>query len=245
MRRHPDRVGQLAIRWIAKAAPVGQDDDRTRRVDRLVERRGQAPPVLVGVRIEPGVRHLVARQEVADLMAARRPSAAEQPQPLECRTVAGGPVREQIVDDRVELLLGRVPWLQQVLVELDLVDCPDRDVGVRIGRQQDALGVRLEWKRLDEELGAGHRRHALVDEEQRHRFVALGQLADDLERIGRGAGADDAVVVGVPRAQVALDGPKDGRVVVDGEDCRLRGHAASVPAERRYAASMLALRRCS
>ena len=194
-------------------------------VDGLVERRSKAPSVLVRVRIEPGVRHLVARQEVADRVAARRPSAAQQPQPLECRTVAGDPVREQVVDDRVQLLLGRVPRLQQVLVELDLVDRPDRDVGVGVGRQQDALGVGLEWERLDEELGAGHRRHALVDEEQRHRLVALGQLADDLERIGRGSGADDAVVVGVPRAQVALDGPEDGRIVVDGEDCRLGGHA--------------------
>ena len=122
MRRHPDRVGELAVPRIAKAAPVGQDDDRMRGVDGLVERRGKAPPVLVGVRIEPGVRHLVARQEVADRVAARRPSAAQQPQPLERRTVAGDPVREQVVDDRVELLLGRVPRLQQVLVELDLVD---------------------------------------------------------------------------------------------------------------------------
>ncbi len=54
----------------------------------------------------------------------------------------------------------------------------------------------------------------------------------------RGARADDPVVVGVPRAQIALDGAQDGRVVIDREDCRLGGHAASVPAVRRYAASM-------
>jgi len=165
--------------------------------------------------------------------------------PLSSRRPSNGdPVREEVVDDRVQLLLGRVPRLQQVLVELDVVDGPDRDIGVGVGGQQDALGVGLEWERLDEELGAGHRRHALVDEEQCHRLVALGQLANDLERVGRGSGADDAVVVRVPRAQVALDGPEDGRVVVDGEDCRLGGHAASVPAATRYAASMLALRRC-
>ena len=35
---------------------------------------------------------------------------------------AGLPVVEQVVDDRVELLLGRVPGLEQVVVERDLVD---------------------------------------------------------------------------------------------------------------------------
>ena len=144
-------------------------------------------------------------------MAARRPSAAQQPQSVERRPVAGGPVGEQVVEYRVELLLGRVPGLEEVLVEADLVDRSNGDVGVGVGGQQDALRLGLERERLGEELGAGHRRHALVDEEQRHRIVALGQLAHDLERVGPGAGADDAVVVRVARAQVALDGPQDGR----------------------------------
>ena len=240
MGRHPDGVGEVPVRGVAQDAVVGQDDDRAGRVDGLVERGRQAAAVLIGLRVEPGVGHLVAGQEVADLVAARGPSAAQEAQPLERRSVAGGPVGEQVVEDRVELLVGRIPGLEEVLVEADLVDRADGDVGVGVGGQQDALRLGLERDRLGEELGAGHRRHALVDEEERHRIAALGQLAHDLERIGPGAGTDDPVVVGIARAQVTLDGPQDGRVVVDREDCRLGDHAASVPTARRYAASMLA-----
>ena len=52
------------------------------------------------------------------------------------------PVAQQVVEDRVQPLLGRVPRLEQVVVEPDVVDRLDRDVGVGVGREQHELGVR-------------------------------------------------------------------------------------------------------
>ena len=46
---------------------------------------------------------------------------------------------QQVVDDRVELLLRRVPRLEQVVVEVDDVDRVDRGVGVRVRGQQHPL----------------------------------------------------------------------------------------------------------
>ena len=54
---------------------------------------------------------------------------------------AGLPGRQQVLDDGVELLLRRVPRLEQVVVERDLVDRLDRGLGVGVGGEQDALGA--------------------------------------------------------------------------------------------------------
>ena len=92
---------------------------------------------------------------------------------------AGLPGRQQVLDDRVELLLGRVPRLEQVVVERDLVDRGDRGLGVGVGGEQDALGVGDDLARLDEVLGARHARHPLVGDEQRDLVAARAQLAQD------------------------------------------------------------------
>ena len=97
------------------------------------------------------------------------------------------PGREQVLDDREELLLGRVPRLEQVVVERDLVDRGDRRLGVGVGGQQHALGVGHDLARLDEVLGAGHAGHALVGDQQRDLVAARAQLAQQLERLGAGA----------------------------------------------------------
>jgi len=136
--------GRRLAREVAAVAGRPIDEARSEEIDKLsgeiYERINRPRPL-------PGV---------ADVVAAWSPSAAQEPQPLERGTVPGGPVREQIVDDRVQLLLWGIPRLQQVLVELDLVDRPDCDVSVGVGRQQDALGVGLERERFGEELGACH-----------------------------------------------------------------------------------------
>jgi hypothetical protein len=112
------------------------------------------------------------------------------------------------------------------VVEADLVDGADGHVGIGVGGQEHALGVRLEDERLAQQLDAAHDRHALVDHEERDRVAATRQLADDLQRLRSRAGADDPVVGRVPRAQVALDCTKHGRVVVHRQDRRLGRHGA-------------------
>ena len=56
----------------------------------------------------------------------------------------GLPVTEKIVEHREESLFRGVPRLHQIVVKLDIVDRPDRDFGVGIGRQQHPLGYRKE-----------------------------------------------------------------------------------------------------
>ena len=53
----------------------------------------------------------------------------------------------------------------------------------------------------------GHPRHPLVGRDQRHRPVAQGQLRQDLERLGPGAGGDDPVVGAVARAAGRASSP--------------------------------------
>jgi hypothetical protein len=70
------------------------------------------------LRVEPLVVHLVARQKLAELVGAARPSRAEHLQSLERRPVGCLPIAEQIVQNRIEVLLGRVPGLEQVMMQL-------------------------------------------------------------------------------------------------------------------------------
>ncbi|HEV2874435.1 MAG TPA: hypothetical protein VGW14_04740, partial [Thermoleophilaceae bacterium] len=108
---------------------------------------------------------------------------ADDPDAARLERRAGLPGRQQVLDDREQLLLRRVPRLEQVVVERDLVDRRDRRLGVGVRGQQDALGVGSELARLDEVLGAGHAGHALVGDQQRDLVAARAQLAHDLERL--------------------------------------------------------------
>ncbi len=64
-----------------------------------------------------------------------------------------------------------------------VVDGPDGGVGVRVGSEQDAFGVRIELLcGLFQKEDAAHLRHALVDEHERHRVAALLETAEEVER---------------------------------------------------------------
>jgi hypothetical protein len=138
------------------------------------------------------------------------------------------PVGEQVVEHREEPLVGRGPGLHQVVVETDLVDRRDGRVGVRVGGEQHELRVGRRLARPLEELDAGHLRHAVVGQDERHRLIPQGELVEDAERFGTGVGPHDLVVGGVPAAQVARDRLRHRRVVVNGQDDRPR-HSCSRP----------------
>ena len=73
---------------------------------------------------------------------------ADHPHPAGLQRRARLPGREQILDHREQLLLGRIPRLEQVVVERDLVDRGDRRLGVGVCGQQHALGVGDDLARL-------------------------------------------------------------------------------------------------
>ncbi len=130
------------------------------------------------------------------------------------------PVAEQIVDDGIQPILGRIPWLEQVVVQADVVDRLDGDVGVGVRREQQELRPRSVDASLLEHLDARHLRHSLVSSDQRDRLVAQCELGQHSERLGAGGRPHDAVIRAVAVAQIARDRRRDHGIVVDGQDGR-------------------------
>ena len=81
----------------------------------------------------------------------------------------GVPVSEQVVEHRVQPLLGGMPGLHEVVVEPDLVDGTHRHLGVGVGREEDALRVRRLGRDVGEQLDARHLGHALIRHDERQR----------------------------------------------------------------------------
>ena len=132
------------------------------------------------------------------------------------------PIRQQIVEHRIQPFRRRLPRLEQIVIEPDLVDRGDGRLGVGVRGEQHLPRVGIQLDRLDEELRPGHLRHALVDEEERDRRAALLELAGRLERLAAGPDLDHPVVGAKMLAQVAFDRIQNLGVVVDGEDDRFR-----------------------
>jgi hypothetical protein len=151
-----------------------------------------------------------------------RPAQADDADALIGGFVALLPGFEQVIEDGVEFLFGRVPGLVEVVVNLGGVDGADGGFGVRVGGEQDAFGLRIEHHGLLQEVDAGQAGHALVGEEERDGVLSLQQLPADIERRLAGGSAKDAIVLAVVGAQVLHDGFKNAGVVVDGEKNGLR-----------------------
>jgi hypothetical protein len=118
--------------------------------------------------VDESVGNLIAGQEVFRLVRAGRPRRAQNPNAVERGWDVGVPVIEQIIQDRVELVLRRIPRLHQVVIESDLVDRLDRRVGVGVGSQQHSFGVGKEEPGRSQKIGAFHLRHALVGQQKRY-----------------------------------------------------------------------------
>ena len=114
------------------------------------------------------------------------------------------------------------------MVQADGVDRRDGDLGVRVGREQDALRVRVDVLDGLEELDPRHARHPLVGQEQRDGRAAQLEPACSVQGGRTAVGGHDAVVRAEPAPQVPLDRPQHLRIVVDREDDRLV-HDASSP----------------
>jgi hypothetical protein len=106
------------------------------------------------------------------------------------------------------------------VVERDAVDRVDRGLRVRVRRQQCPLGVRRDLERRLQQLDAGHAGHALVDQQQRDRGAPELRLAQGGQRLLAAAGPQHAIVASVATAQVALDGARHRRLVVDRQQHR-------------------------
>ena len=182
--------------------------------------RGEQPLPLVGVGGVPAVGNLVAGQEVAQVGRGRRPAVPDQLGFLDRLAVLALPGLQQLVDDRVELLLGRVPGLEQVVVEVNDVDRVDRGARVGVGGQQYPAGVGVDVHRPLEELDAGQPGHPVVGQDDRHLVAAQLHLPQGVQGLLAGLGADDPVPFAVPSAQVTGDGTGYTGIIVHGDDHR-------------------------
>ena len=200
----------------------------------VVQPGGGHEPARLGVsHVEPAVGDAVAGHEVPGGVRLRGEPVTHQAQ-ARLGEPCGGvrlPVLHQVVEHRVQPGLRWAPGLHQVVVEAELVDRPDGGLGVRVGGEEHALG---QWSHLQgagQELDAGHPRHALVGDQERHGLAPADDLLDQADpRLAR-VGQQDAVARAVPVPQVALDRPADRRVVVDGQDERAHGGRGGHPAE--------------
>src|SRR5438067_2389642 len=71
----------------------------------------------VALDIEPARRHAIAGQEVAQIVGGTGEPVADQPYPARVERRAGLPRGQQILDHREQLLLGRIPRLEQIVIE--------------------------------------------------------------------------------------------------------------------------------
>ena len=85
-----------------------------------------------------------------------------QPQARRFGQILRLPVVQQVVDDRKEALLGWVPGLREVMIQMGLVDALHGGIDVRIGCEQDAPSHWIYLARLGEHLGALQSRHPLI-----------------------------------------------------------------------------------
>ena len=226
-----DQVVVLGGGLARDAQALGQLEDRGALEHRAVlEQRHRQPAVVdaghlqqlaalaVALDVHPPRRDAVAGQEVAQLVRLAREAVPDQAHAPGLQRGAAGPRRQQVLDDRVEVLLRRVPGLEQVVVERHLVDGLDRGLGVGVGGQQHALGARHDLTRLHEELGARQARHALIGHQQRHLVAAHHEVAQDVQALLPGARAQDPVALAELAAQVARHRREHGGLVVDRED---------------------------
>src|SRR5947207_143964 len=121
---------------------------------------------------------------------------------LERRSILRLPVTEEIVQDRVEILLGRIPRLHGIVVDFYRVDSIDRRLSIGVGGEQYALGVGEDGSGLLQELDTGHLWHPLVDQEQGNRVTAIVDLPERVEGGCAGIRAQHAVLASVLSAQV-------------------------------------------
>ena len=139
--------------------------------------------------------------------------------------VAGVPGPEQVVEHRIEILLRRVPGLEEVVVQVDHVDGVDGGTCIGVGGQEYTPSGREEVHGLLQEIDAVHLRHPVIRQQQRHHIAAQLQFPKRLQSLVARLGPDDPIVLSVGATQISCDGAGHLWVVINGQDRRTRlGH---------------------
>jgi len=197
----PELFGQRLGGRAIEAALVGKDNQRQLAAGLEV---GDEAWVLCDFGgVDPAEGRLMAAEEVFHAMRFGAPAVAHDADAAKGRSVFGVPVGEEIIEDGVAVLLGRVPGLHELVVEAHLVG----GGGGGIGGEQHAAGIGMDL------AGQGKDEGDVV--------VALADLVQKFEGGLAGFGAEDALRGGVFVAQIAFDAARYGDIVIDSQDERL------------------------
>ena len=109
------------------------------------------------------------------------------------------------------------------------IDGANGRLGVGVRGEEHAACVGIDVARPLQQLHAGDARHALVADDQRHRFVARLQLGQRVERGLPAGSAHHPVSIAILPTQVLHHGLKDTYVVVNCQDDRPRHIRILVP----------------
>ena len=168
-----------------------------------------------GVEVE---RHVEAGQQLAQLVRAAVLEPPDDVEQLEAGLLILGPLGQELADHAVEILLEH-PRLGDVVVGLAQRHGLDDRAARRVValHQQHPLGQRVHVVGAGQEVDPGHLGHVVVDDEQRHRLVLAGQLAQRRQSGGGRRLADDAEVLAEPPAEIVAERVHDPGVVIDHE----------------------------
>jgi hypothetical protein len=160
----------------------------------------------------------VPGKEILGFMAGEGPQRPGDADAFIRQTGMRLPILQQFIQDRVEFFLRRVPGFHQVIVQPHFVDGVDRRLGIGVGGEQDAFGLRIDLDGLHQKFHSSHLRHALVNQKQRHGLIALLQSCQVVQGGPAAVDRDDAVFLSIMGPQVALDGVQHRAVIIQGED---------------------------
>ncbi len=183
----------------------------------------------VPIDVERRERHLVADQECLEIVEVARPTGADDANTLVGHDVGTLPPLQEVVEGGVEPLLGRFPRLEDVVVDARLVDGGDGGVGVAVGGEQGAAGVRVDVAGGLEQLDTGHLGHPLVGEDQGDPIALQMELLEPFESLAATCEIDDFVVLAVLLSHVSRYGDAHRRFVVDHHQIRSFRHAPPRP----------------
>jgi hypothetical protein len=206
IRSKPDMGGDVRVAGCAEHLPFGGDDHWDASLVRHLS--GGQQPLTLGLRGGiPAVRHPVAGQEIPHLERTCGPAVPDHLRLGDRPVRRSGPLLQQLGDDRVQLLLRRVPGFEQVVVDVHQVDRLDGCIGVGVGGEQDPPGRGKDVHGLLKELDAIHLRHPVVRHDHRDLLAAELELTQRFECLRPALATDDPVLRAVFTTQVAGDGP--------------------------------------
>ena len=166
----PERLGHVPVARVDQHPSIEHDHDRQPLPARLRVRQCRSARLrLAGV--EP-VRHVVALQQVPDLVGTRRPLLTHDPDQLEGRPSQPPPLVEELGDAAVKSFVGRLDGLDQEVVGVPqsgrLCGRSAGDEALRRRDEQAAAGLRLDFMGPRQERRRWHLRHLLISENHGH-----------------------------------------------------------------------------